>query len=110
MSGRLVARSCCVAAVALFAALLEATELERILEHFVSSKKQGLGMGLAISRSIVEAHDGRIRASRNAGRGLTVHTTRRRVLIAPSPIARSRPAQANSVRVSPTGSSERRSA
>lgn len=73
MSGRLVARSCCVAAVALFAALLEATELERILEHFVSSKKQGLGMGLAISRSIVEAHDGRIWASRNAVRGLTVN-------------------------------------
>lgn len=63
MSGRLVARSCCVAAVALFAALLEATELERILEHFVSSKKQGLGMGLAISRSIVEDQD------RERGRG-----------------------------------------
>jgi hypothetical protein len=52
MSGRLVARSCCVAAVALFAALLEATELERILEHFVSSKKQGLGMGLDLESGL----------------------------------------------------------
>jgi len=48
-------------------------ELERIFEHFVSSKPQGLGMGLAISRSIVHAHDGRIWATRNADRGLTLH-------------------------------------
>jgi signal transduction histidine kinase len=49
------------------------SELERIFEHFVSSKPQGLGMGLAISRSIVHAHDGRIWATRNADRGLTLH-------------------------------------
>ncbi|HKQ66863.1 MAG TPA: ATP-binding protein [Methylomirabilota bacterium] len=48
-------------------------ELERIFEHFVSSKPHGLGMGLAISRSIVHAHDGRIWATRNADRGLTLH-------------------------------------
>jgi signal transduction histidine kinase len=48
-------------------------ELERIFEHFVSTKPQGLGMGLAISRSIVQAHGGRIWASRNPGRGLTLH-------------------------------------
>ena len=49
------------------------SELERIFEHFVSSKPQGLGMGLAISRSIVEAHAGRIWATRNERRGLTLH-------------------------------------
>jgi signal transduction histidine kinase len=48
-------------------------ELERMFEHFVSSKPHGLGMGLAISRSIVEAHDGRIWATRNDDRGLTLH-------------------------------------
>ena len=48
-------------------------DLEKIFEHFVSSKPQGLGMGLTISRSIVEAHGGRIWAVANATRGLTVH-------------------------------------
>jgi C4-dicarboxylate-specific signal transduction histidine kinase len=48
-------------------------ELERMFEHFVSSKPQGLGLGLAISRSIVEAHGGRIWATRNPDRGITMH-------------------------------------
>jgi hypothetical protein len=49
------------------------SELERIFEHFVTSKPQGLGMGLAISRSIVEANGGTIWATRNEDRGLTLH-------------------------------------
>jgi len=47
--------------------------LQRLFEHFVSTKPQGLGLGLVISRSIVEAHGGRIWATRNATRGLTLH-------------------------------------
>jgi signal transduction histidine kinase len=47
-------------------------DLERMFERFVTTKPGGVGMGLAISRSIVEAHGGRIYARPNADRGLTV--------------------------------------
>ena len=49
------------------------SELVRMFERFVSTKPGGLGMGLAISRSIVEAHGGSIRAAANPDRGLTLH-------------------------------------
>jgi signal transduction histidine kinase len=54
---------------------VSASELERIFEHFVSSKPQGLGMGLAISRSIVEAHGGRLWATANPEAGATLQFT-----------------------------------
>ncbi len=50
-------------------------ELERMFEPFVSTKAEGLGMGLPINRSIVEAHGGQIVATRNPDRGLTFHVT-----------------------------------
>ena len=46
-------------------------QLERVFEPFVTSREQGLGLGLAISRSIVTAHNGSIRAERNAAGGAT---------------------------------------
>jgi signal transduction histidine kinase len=52
-----------------------APELERMFEPFVSSKAEGLGMGLSINRSIVEAHGGHIAATRNRDRGLTLRVT-----------------------------------
>ena len=52
---------------------VEEADLERIFEHFVTTKAQGLGMGLAISSSIIKAHGGRMWATRNPHRGLTMH-------------------------------------
>jgi len=46
-----------------------------MFEPFVSSKADGLGMGLSINRSIVEAHGGCIVATRNRDRGLTLRVT-----------------------------------
>lgn len=47
-------------------------QLARIFETFYTTKPQGLGMGLAISRSIIDAHGGRLWAETNQGPGATV--------------------------------------
>jgi signal transduction histidine kinase len=48
---------------------LDADALDRLFDAFYTTKPQGLGMGLSISRSIIEAHGGRLWAKANAPKG-----------------------------------------
>lgn len=54
---------------------LTADQVDRVFEPFYTTKRAGLGMGLAISRSIVRGHGGRITAFANPGRGATFRFT-----------------------------------
>ncbi len=54
---------------------LPAENSERIFDAFHTTKPQGTGMGLAITRSIVEAHGGRVWATGNQNAGATFHFT-----------------------------------
>jgi signal transduction histidine kinase len=54
---------------------LDEANLDRIFEGFFTTKPEGLGMGLTICRSIVEAHGGRISAATAAPRGAIVRFT-----------------------------------
>ena len=61
-----------MAAVEDSGAPLDDDALSRLFVPFQTSKGEGLGIDLALCRSIVESHRGRIEAARNDGRGLVV--------------------------------------
>ena len=54
---------------------LDPEDLDRIFEPYHTTKPEGLGMGLSISRSIIEAHEGQLWAENNPDRGVTVYFT-----------------------------------
>jgi signal transduction histidine kinase len=54
---------------------LPAENVDKIFSAFFTTKSKGSGMGLAISRSIVESHGGRLWATANDGRGATFYFT-----------------------------------
>ncbi|HMD97561.1 MAG TPA: PAS domain S-box protein [Terriglobia bacterium] len=54
---------------------LPAEKADQMFDAFFTTKPQGSGMGLAICRSIIESHGGRLWATANSGRGATFHFT-----------------------------------
>ncbi len=60
-------------------------DLERIFSPFVTTKSDGMGLGLAVCTTIIESHRGRLWASNNDGPGATLHVSLPAPARAPGP-------------------------
>ena len=54
---------------------LDPASLDRLFQSFYTTKPDGMGIGLSISRSIIESHGGRLWAEPGSGRGATFQFT-----------------------------------
>ncbi|MCE9604909.1 MAG: hypothetical protein K8U03_08415 [Planctomycetia bacterium] len=61
--------------VADFGAGIAADKMEQVFEPFFTTKPNGMGLGLAVCRTIIAAHGGRLWATNNPERGATFHFT-----------------------------------
>jgi signal transduction histidine kinase len=50
---------------------IEPANLDRIFQPFFTTKASGMGMGLTVTKSAIEAHGGKLWATPNAGQGMT---------------------------------------
>src|SRR5207247_1804819 len=48
-------------------------KMQQVFERFFTTKKEGMGLGLSVCRTIINAHEGKIWATNNADRGATFH-------------------------------------
>jgi two-component system sensor kinase FixL len=48
---------------------------QEIFQPFISTKSHGLGLGLTISRALIEAHGGKLWATQKDGQGAAFHFT-----------------------------------
>ncbi|HEY4370096.1 MAG TPA: ATP-binding protein [Steroidobacteraceae bacterium] len=71
----IAATGCCDVCVSDTGSGIPPDQLNRIFEPFVTSKSEGMGMGLSISRAIVEAHGGKMWAENEACGGAAFHFT-----------------------------------
>jgi signal transduction histidine kinase len=77
---------------------IDPENLNRLFMPFFTTKPDGMGLGLAICQSIIEAHAGRIWATRNSARGATFHVA--------LPTKNSAPRSGNGANISEAGDAE----